>query len=265
MVAFRDDSEEDRYYNTPYGRFMSVTTLIEHGVPKPVLMFWAASETAKAAFDALPRMLRARGEDARKEVLTWLRKASTRKRDTAAELGSAVHAAADAHVLGEPHPEPTEEQAPFIRAFLQFIEDFQPEFVATELLLCNEDAGYAGAADFYAYITLPDVGRVLVVGDYKTGKNVYPEVALQLCAYKHARHAFIPSTGVEVEVPPATHAVVVHIRPDKHKRKGYAVYPVQIDGEVYEKFRHVIGVADFSTRVSKTVVGKRIDPVPAAA
>lgn len=252
----RDDAG---YYDTPYGRFMSVTTAIQYGVPKQFLVRWAASETAKAALDYLPRLIRARTEDDVKRETTFLRMASERKRDQAAELGTAVHAALEATVLEKPWPEPTEEQAPFLWAFSNFVQTWTPEWEAVELVLCNEQDKWAGTADFWAYLTIAGYGRVLVLGDYKTGKSIYPEAALQLSAYRRATHAFLRN-GEEIEVPKAEHCVAVHLRPDKYKRTGFRVLPLNTSDATYAKFRHAQEVADYSVNVAPLLVGKAIEP-----
>lgn len=259
-APFRDDSDSDvRYYDTPYGRFMSVTSCISHGVPKQILMRWAASETAKSALDSLPRLIRARTDEQKKSTLTYLRMASERKRDEAAELGSAVHNALEAHVLGTPMPEPTDEQRPFMWAFENFVRTWQPEWEAVELVLCNEHDEWAGASDFWAWLNMPTFGRVLVLGDYKTGKNIYPEIALQLAAYRRATHAFTRD-GTEVPVPKADMAIGVHLRPDKYKRTGFRVLPIDTSDETYSYFLSAAHVARFTTAASKNVIGKFIEP-----
>jgi hypothetical protein len=255
---FRNDAG---FYETPYGSFRSVTTIIDLGVPKgEVLRRWAASETAKSAFERLPYLIGAsRDEEERKHAMTWLRNASERKRNQAADLGTAIHNAAEARVLGTPWPDPTEEEAPFLWAWDNFCRDWQPEWEAVELVVANPDEGYAGKTDWHAYVNIPDVGRVLCIGDYKTGKNIYPEIGLQLAAYRRAKVAWLRD-GTEVVPPRADYAVGIHLRPDRYKRTGYRVLPVRTDDVVFEAFRHAIHVANFTADIAPTVVGKAISP-----
>lgn len=251
---------DNGYYDTPYGMFRSVTTTISLGVPKgEILMRWAASETARSAVSSLPRLIAARTDEERASVMKYLRNAAERKRDAAADLGTAIHNAAEARVLGKPWPEPTEEEAPFLWAWDNFIRDWQPEWEAVELVVANPEFGYAGKTDWHAYINVPGLGRVLAVGDYKTGKNIYHEIGMQLSAYRRATVAW-SSDGREFEPPVADYAVGVHLRPDKYKRTGYRVLPIRTDDFVFDAFLAAQRVADYMESISPSVVGKAIAP-----
>lgn len=257
MTALTEAPSRNRlgYYNTPYGRFLSVTNVLDHGVPKPGLVHWAAREVARCAVDNVPKLARARGRTAREEVFEWLRRAAEVKRDDAAALGGAVHHAIESHVLGQPMPEPPPEQIPFLEAFQQFVTDHQPIWEATELVVCNPDDGWCGTADWWA--TLPRLGRVVVLGDNKTGKGVYDDAGLQLSAYRRATVGWLRD-GTEVVPPTADRAYVLHLRPDKYPDKGYALYPMDTSDEVYAAFLHAQGVAMFKKTLAKKVVG---DPI----
>lgn len=236
------------YYTHPStgARYMSVTTILSGGIPKPALMHWAAIEAAQCAVDNVPALVRARGEQARRELRDWIRRAAERKRDTAADLGTLIHGLVEARVLGEPTPDLTDEQRPFVEAFDRFLDDWQPNYEATELTVANTVHGYAGTLD--AKLRLPVIPEELAgLGyaatdllevDYKTGKSVYPEVGLQLAAYRRADIGWLKN-GTEV-VPPATvGALVLHIRPEDMpggEPGGYALRPVRTDNEVFASF-----------------------------
>jgi hypothetical protein len=103
------------YMNPATGdRYMSVTTILSNGVPKPALMHWAAFEAAQCAVDNIPDLVKARGESARLEMRSWIQRAAERKRDSAANLGTVIHGFLEAQILGEPTPDYTDEQRPFI-------------------------------------------------------------------------------------------------------------------------------------------------------
>lgn len=257
--------DNDGYYRMPDGRkLMSVTTIIENGIPKPGLVHWAAIEVAKCAMDYLPRLLRARGEEARENTYQWLRRAAERRRDTAADLGGAIHDAVEATILGTPWPEPTDEQRPFLEAFARFCDRWQPEFEASEMVVANLTDGYCGRGDVWMWLTLPEVGRVRVIGDWKSGKNVYPEAAMQLSGYARAEVGWLRD-GTQITPPHPEHAVVVHLRPDKYPQTGgYRVRPVDISDDTYAAFRHAQATAeDWVRGRSKLVIGKAY-PEPAS-
>lgn len=260
QTSGRPVRDNDGYYHMPDGRkLLSVTNIIEHGIPKPGLVHWAAIEVARCAMDYLPRLLRARGEEARETAYQWLRRAAERRRDSAADLGTSVHDAVEATILGTPWPEPTDEQKPFVDAFARFCDRWQPEFEASEMVVANLTDGYAGKGDAWMRLVLPDLGSVpiLAVCDWKSGKNIYPEVALQLSAYARAEVAWLWN-GTEVTPPRPEHAVVVHLRPDKYPQTGgYRIRSVDITDATYAAFRHAQATAEEWVKDrSKTVIGK---------
>lgn len=246
------------YYDTPSGKLMSVTTILGAGIPKPALVHWAALEVAKSAVDNLPTLVKVRGQRQRDEAVTWLKRAAESKRDTAANLGSAVHAAVESLILDEPRPEPTDEQLPFLAAFDRFCRDWHPQWEATEMVVANPDDGWAGTADWWA--TIPDLGSALVLGDWKTGKGVYAEAALQLSAYLRATVGWLKD-GTEVEPPRADRAVVVHLRPDKYPDTGYRVLPLDTSDAVYAAFRSAQQVAEYVKTLADQLVGEPVNPV----
>lgn len=228
---------------------MSVTTIIEHGIPKPGLIHWAAIEVARCAIDHIPRLSRLRGQTARDNCYEWLRRAAERKRDEAADLGSAIHDHVEARILGAPTPRPSELERPFIDAFDRFLDEQQPVFRATEMVVANPDDGWAGKLD--TALQLPRYGPVVLTGDWKTGRKVYDEAALQLSAYRRATIGWLRD-GTPVTPEPTEGAVVVHIRPDVHeKHGGYRIYRADTSDEVYASFLAARDVAYGWTRRRK--------------
>lgn len=251
------------YYHMADGRkLISVTTVINHGIPKPELIESAAYEVARCAMDWVTRIVRARTDDDRTDVLRWLQNAANRKRDAGAALGVAVHGHAEAHALDAPSAEPTVEQLPFVAAFARFCQRWRPRWEAAEMVLANYSHGWAGTGDAWVWLTLPDVGPepVLVLVDWKSGRNVYPEAALQLAAYIRAEVGFLRD-GAPVTPPRAQHAAVVHIRPGKYAG-GYAVKRVDVSDETYEFFRNAQRTAEGWVRGHSKTVLQRAYPEP---
>ena len=100
-------------------RFWSVTTII--GVlDKPALLYWAAEQSAIAAVGAAKSLPKRIEEDGEAEVIKWLRDARFRGKKgekTAAELGTAVHAACEDFALTGRRPEVDEDVMPFLDQF----------------------------------------------------------------------------------------------------------------------------------------------------
>ena len=128
-------------------------------------------------------------------ALRWLKGTPDRVRDAAAELGTDVHDEAERLVLQQARegarlyiasgvlPTWDDRLAPHMASFTRFLEDWHPEYLATELTVFNRTQGYAGTLDAIMRITFPDGRSLVVLVDYKSGRAIYPEVALQLASY----------------------------------------------------------------------------------
>jgi len=249
------------YYELHDGtQLLSVTNVINNGIPKD-LLGWATWEVAQLAVESVPQLVRMRGVKARNEMVNWLKGASNRVRDKAGAFGTAIHDIAEAKVLEKPHGEPTDDQVPFIEAFENFVADHQPVFHATELTVAHPEHGWAGRCD--AWAELPLTGEGICCIDYKTGKGAYPSAALQMAAYQRATVGWTDG-GLEVEPPKSVRSYVLHIRPDKHPDRGYALIPADTSDEVYEYFRHAQRIAEWCMSREKKALGNPV-VVPAVA
>ncbi|MCQ6250865.1 hypothetical protein [Streptomyces malaysiensis] len=244
-----------------------VTTILSQGFPKPQLVFWAANLTAADAFATLPTLVAASLRPAEKEAAyDWLRKGHIRKKDERAEIGGAVHDLIEAKVLGTPLPEELladRELAPFLDNFLRFINEWEIEFEASEMVVGNLTDGWAGTLDFLfrsrliAHL-LKVPARTLFVGDTKTGgeldeKGVYPEAGAQMSAYRRAEVAWLRD-GTQIPMPQVHDVgIVLHLRPE-----GYRPMPLKCGDDVYEAFLHVQQVAEFQRVLAKSVVGEAL-------
>ncbi|NUS86355.1 MAG: hypothetical protein HOY75_27440 [Streptomyces sp.] len=244
-----------------------VTTILNQGMPKEALVFWAGNITAETAMDNLPYLVRASlFPDQRTEAYDWLRRAHTRKKDARAEIGGAVHDVIEAHVLGEPIPAALmddEEIRPYLEHFLRFVAEWQVTFEASEMTVGNYTDEYAGKLDYVLKSPLiaAAVGApadMAILGDTKTGgeldvKGVYPEAGLQMSAYRAAEVGWLRD-GTRIPLPPMhTTGVVLHLRPE-----GYRLIPIDCGPEVYAGFLHVKAVAEFQTGTAKSVVGEAL-------
>jgi len=161
-------------------------------MPKDALIKWAAESTGDYAINNWERLSAVPYADRLKELYG----ARFQISDPAAKRGTEVHGLAQALAEAPPGmaiPVPPEltgyvEQ---YRAFLDTME-VSPLKDGTELIVYSYQHRYCGTADLVA--DLPAVacdGEVIPAGrwllDLKTsGKGIYPESALQTCAYKNA-------------------------------------------------------------------------------
>jgi len=247
-----------------------VTTILEQGCSKgDALTFWAGNITADTAMNNLPYLVSSSlYPDKRTEAYDWLRRAHTRKKDERKDVGSAVHRLIEAHVLGTPMPEElltNPELAPFLDHFLRFVEEWQVTFEASEMVVGNEEDGYAGTLDYLvrspliaaalaAYFGCEVPAGSVFCGDTKTGgeldiKGVYPEASLQMAAYRKARVAWLRD-GTKVPMPDTFWSgVVLHLRPE-----GYRLIPAVADDAVFAAFLTVKANAEWTSGLAKTVI-----------
>jgi hypothetical protein len=160
----------------------SVTTLIGQMDKSGPLTWWAArlaAETTAAALldGGLPRA----------QAIDLGRRAHDAAKRAAADRGTLAHALVEAHYTGEPaeveDADPVElaaAEACAARAIAAI--DALGTVECSELggVTCLDGRWYGGTMDFA--IRLHD-GDALILGDLKTGKEIYPEVAIQLAAY----------------------------------------------------------------------------------
>jgi hypothetical protein len=155
-----------------------------------------------------------------------------------------------------------------------WLQTFQPEYLASEVVVYHPGYGYAGTAD--TFLRLHDVP---LIGDYKFSKKpydargnpspIYPETALQLAAYRHAdmaavwrprrfesfrRRYYALSRNEQDMAAPVPHVdggLGIKITPEFcHAR------PVRCDERVHEAFLYCLEVARWVFETSKGAVGE---------
>jgi hypothetical protein len=206
----------------------SVTTILSGGVPKPALKAWGERLVAEAAVDNVEFILGMEHDDA----VDWLKQAPRRNMQKAGRRGSAIHLVAEQLLAGE-GVDPTDlPHATFVQAF---IDEWIGETLGIEQPIVNLEDGWAGTAD----LIFRDKQGSVWLADWKTGKGVYPDYALQLAAYAHGTHWVVPfSEGsaeqLALEDPPVIHRIALLHLTDK----GLSVHEpnVSID-KLYGDFR----------------------------
>lgn len=231
-------------------RCPGVTTIIRNSAPSTGLLKWAATEAARwasAHIDLRDEL----GDDA------WIKtaaNASDEIRDKAAQLGRDIHAAADALVDGQ-RVDVAEEI--YDRAVLvtKFLDVWRANVLARECVVFHTGHRYAGQFDLIA--ELADGRRWLL--DYKTGKGVYPDVALQLAAYRNAE--YIVWNGADRAMPRIDATGVVHIT-----ENAFELIPVDTGPEVWATFVSALPLYRFhGTKYGYDRIGEALpDPDPLA-
>lgn len=261
----------------------SATTLISNGLPKPALVGWAAKMTAEYALSNLD-MLKTVAASDRDGALKLLTGARFAKNDRASARGTDVHNALEQIALGI-EPQIDGEAAPYVEQFRRFMDEHKPEYLLAEAPVYNPEFGYAGTLDGVVRFPQPvKVGKcgpfVLDVktSDKKKGPRVsrppYPEVALQLTAYRRAQfvgldaavkvekrsdrfYSFDPETTRKAPMIETEGGLCLVVSP-----YDYELVPIRTDEAVWQSFLHVAEAARWTLELSKQVVGKAVGVPP---
>jgi hypothetical protein len=245
-----------RYYEYKDQKYPSVTTILSRGIPKPGLIKWAGKMVAQAAVERLPEWI----EKEDQEAIDWLAARPDERKNTAANLGTYLHAAVERISLGQEINKPADEvQASYLRGFEQFVRDVGPKYLFTEFEIYNSEHGYAGSGD-----AIIRIGNTTWIIDTKTGTKVRPEVALQLSAYRRADFILIPhkdktdgrkTVYEEVKVPKIRKSGVIHLFPD-----GYQFVEVRSDDEVFDVFLAAKQLYEWDSALSRVVIREVVAP-----
>ena len=227
------------------GPLPSVTGILNVIDKSGALVGWAKRETAACAvrnLDMLTAMRQAGGDAA---AINWLKAIPDYQRDTAADIGTRVHALAESIAKGLPVTM-TDEERPFLAAFQRFLDEWRPTFLATEQMVVNLTHRYAGTLDAATYMA----GDTYML-DYKSGTGVYPETALQLSAYANAEFAGNADDTTRYTLPRITAHAVLHLRPE-----GYEVVPYKVTPQTFEAFLHARRLYEWRETEAKAIMGQ---------
>lgn len=270
--------DKGRWYTRPGTgeQLISVTNAIGVGVSKPALVPWAAKTANDKAWQLIPQMIHAARDKAdcrppSRDRHGWvpcdrcwgcLTRAIKGEHkvvaDKASDLGTRIHALAEAHLVGKQMPDDPEAE-PYLEQYLRFLADFDVQLdrdvEAAELTIADPATGYAGTADSFMRLPvtpvlsgkarlLTDDTRHLHVVDIKTSAtrartSTYPEYTLQLAGLRYAREAWLPNDDI-VPIPKAVAAAVLNLR-----QKSYALIPVAADKRAYDAFRATVRTAQW--------------------
>lgn len=240
-----------RYYDLAGGRYTSVTTILE-AYPKKALQYWAAREVSNWVADNLAAVTALLQSD-RDAAIETMRNAPYRGSGKARDIGSDLHAIVEAHALGTELPIWTDAEAPYVPHIFAFLRDFDVEVEMSEATVANHTYRYAGTLDLIALVrAMAQPVRLLI--DVKTGKEVYPETALQISAYRNADVVVMPD-GSEVAMPQVDGGAVLNITPE-----GYRFYPIRCDQPVFDVFLFVREVYRYLEQTGKGVIGQAVRP-----
>jgi len=226
-------------------RVKGVTTLLNAGYPKPMLVNWAARTIAEYVADNsdFVRELWAKG---REETVDYLKDAHNRNRNRAAAKGTDVHAIADQVIHGH-EVEVPQHLAGYVNGYVDFIDRWQITPIVTEKPCASREWWYAGTFDAVVEFGAGQLKGKRYLLDWKTSKGVYGETAMQLAAYQNAEF-YLDDDGNEQAMPEVDGLGVVHVTPD-----GTDLYLVADPELAWKQFQHVAWIAKQTDAVKSQI------------
>lgn len=241
-------SEDHRYWSNGIGPVPSVTTILDM-LDKPAVTTWKAKETARVCIRewmTLSDILEKQGEE---EAIKWAANKADEARDKAAALGSSIHLLADMEGIRAVDPlraseKPVEgwnvsaEEMPYLEAFRGFLARYGASAIVSSEKMVWSLSGYAGTFDLLMLLpheeertaipgeSLPPADDLWLI-DVKTGKGFYPEMGLQLAAYRWADYIILENDPNLYPMPHIHRTGILHLRPDLYPDTGWRLieYP----------------------------------------
>ena len=168
-------------YRTVGGEKVPSVTTILSVINKPGLVNWAAREAAKEAIKQVKDENPTAAAEFN-EIEESARRAHTRIRDDAADIGVAIHEVVEARLQGQIVEPSREVPEHVVRNVDDFFNDSLMGFkVLQRELVVAHPLPFAGTLDAILEIN----GKAILI-DWKTSSGIYPEMALQVSAYATA-------------------------------------------------------------------------------
>lgn len=172
-----------------------------------------------------------------------------RKPDSPSAIGDIVHGWIERDIKGDPPSDEEIHAAPntarwMFESWFKFKDYYNPTFTGSEFTVWSDTHGYAGTADEGMRIN-----GMHILADTKSGKAVYPEVAMQLAAIQYADFILTPD-GREAPVPQYDGYAVLHLRP-----RSATLHPVYKIPEAFQAFLALKAVFDWDVQYAPEAIG----------
>ncbi len=253
-------------------KLWSVTTLLKMGMgTSDPLVNWAVRATNTYALENMDVVgpLYTRDPEAAIKMVGQSRYQKTGK---AMARGTELHKAAEALALGVTPEAVDVEALPYVEQYRRFLEEHAPVFEMAEAPVYSPTRFYAGTLDGIVVLDgqrlVFDIKSTDKAPDSGKSRPPYPEVALQLAAYRRAelvgilseqryasgkRYYLYDPDAQHEPMPETDGAVCIVVSPF-----DYTITPVRTDDEVFRCFIAARECARFSVDVSKRVFGPQI-------
>lgn len=267
--ALSHKTDQGRFYSHPsHHKDVPSITNIKDMKSIPGLKYFGANEAARYAADNMKTLSALSVEDAYQLIKQspWTQKG---KQATTGKIGDIVHQWIDEVIKGtaikdidtstyidwdgEPQDAPIQAKwtwNQYAGKGDSFLNIMKPEFMLSEFTVWSDTHNYAGTMDWAARV---GGKRLLTLGDNKTGKKVYPDMALQLAAGAFADYMLLPNNDGgydQVEIPKYDAYAILHLRP-----RSWSLVPMQKVDEAFQAFIGLRAAFQWKVDCEESTVG----------
>lgn len=213
----------------PELRVTGATTIIDGGIPKPNLIYWAGLTVAKFVKEnpLEVELYRQKHDVDGFDMVKELAAEPNKVRDAAGARGTEIHDYAEKLLHGEPVVIPPL-LLPYVEGYLRLIDAWDIRPILTETSVGNRQNWHAGRLD--SIVEIGALGGARVLLDWKTSNHVYGETGLQTAAYAKSEFYVIDAEpAVEIPMPQVDRTMVCHITPGVSHLYDLATSAEQID------------------------------------
>lgn len=173
MYTFKDKGHQHLFN----GKRMTGITTILGVIAKPQLINWAAGQAVEYVSKEWKPDFAYRKEVI-EQVLSDAKKAHTKKKEAAADIGTLVHSACEGWIKEKKEPELDEQGMKMFNNFKKWAEDNKVKFLESEKHLYSEKMFLAGIVDGVVEID----GQTWIM-DIKTSSGIYSDAFFQMAGY----------------------------------------------------------------------------------
>ena len=161
--------------------------------------------------------------------------------DRAADIGTLAHECCEADIRGIELPQiPEDKREQVMTAFGQYLtwkNQTRLKIVASEVPLVSERHQFGGTLDFVC-----EIDGQLCLGDFKTSSAVYPEMLIQLAAYRQLWNENNP----EKQITGPSHLLRI-----SKEHADFAHHSYGDLSDAWETFLHLRAIYDLQARLKK--------------
>lgn len=256
--------DQQRWYrNTNTGEEVPGVSSILDMLPKPALTKWSARLAAEYSVSNMSKINEILAEkNGPHKAVDLIKNASSRYADKASREGTQVHHYTETIARAvQTNSKPKVKDMPqgimpYLKSYVQFLQEFDVEPVMLENVVWNNEIGYAGRLDMAC--RLRSIDDALCIVDTKSGASgVWESVSLQQTAYRYAESYWDEEKDEFLPMPEVSRTYALWLRPE-----GFALIPVDSSLEELDQFSRLRKTLEWKLHKAPKVIRPAINKSP---